>query len=83
MAEMWAKIAQQIEGGSRTDVLRALVWPNALLLIRASYCSSKGRAVFSASTTKRSFSYVYAFICRIICIFWFERLNSIPYHPSC
>lgn len=32
MAEVWAKIAQQIGGGSRTDVLRALVWPNAMLL---------------------------------------------------
>lgn len=33
MAEVWARIAQHIGGGSRTDVLRALVWPNAMLLI--------------------------------------------------
>jgi hypothetical protein len=32
MAEFWSTIIQQASGGSRTDVLRALVWPNALLL---------------------------------------------------
>lgn len=32
MAEWWATFVQQASGGSRTDVLRALVWPNALLL---------------------------------------------------
>ena len=32
MAELWAKIAQQVGSGSRTDILRSLAWPNALLL---------------------------------------------------
>jgi hypothetical protein len=45
MTEMWAKIAQQIGGGSRTDVLRSLVWPNAMLLAALIWLSSKGAPV--------------------------------------
>lgn len=46
MAEIWAKIAQQIGGGSRTDVLRALVWPNAMLLCTLGWAATKGAPQF-------------------------------------
>lgn len=42
MAEFWATVAQHVAGGSRTDVLRALVWPNAMLLIALVWASTKG-----------------------------------------
>ena len=46
MAEFWATIAQQIGGGSRTDVLRALVWPNAMLLAALVWAGTKQAPVF-------------------------------------
>lgn len=46
MAEFWATVAQQIGGGSRTDVLRALIWPNALILIALVWSATKGAPLF-------------------------------------
>jgi hypothetical protein len=42
LTEIWAKFARQISDGSRTDVLRALVWPNALLLFSLVGLGSRG-----------------------------------------
>lgn len=46
MAEFWASVARQIAGGSRTDVLRALIWPNALLLGGLIWAGVQGAPTF-------------------------------------
>ena len=46
MADWWAAIAQNTAGRSRTDVLRALVWPNALLLTALVAAASKNAPMF-------------------------------------
>jgi hypothetical protein len=42
MADFWMRFGQNFNGGSRTDVLRALVWPNAGLLAALVYASTNG-----------------------------------------
>jgi hypothetical protein len=46
MVEFWSKIAQQVAGGSRTDVLRSLIWPNALLLGALVWAGTRGAPMF-------------------------------------
>ncbi|HEX7820946.1 MAG TPA: hypothetical protein VF463_10045 [Sphingobium sp.] len=46
MAEIWSRLAQQVGRESRTDVLRALVWPNAMLLTALVTASMKQAPTF-------------------------------------